>query len=203
MAQDESLSPADSLALIAGEQSRLTRRRGLNPAPTFAAWGLAWLLGYGACYLATATSALPLWAAIGLLAVLTAVAIVVPVVRGVQAARGVQGPSTMVGVMYGTSWGIGFLALWVINTVLAGHGLDTAGVSLLWSASSMLLVGLLYLAAGMLWRSVPQYLLGAWMIVFAAVSALVGFPGDFLVLSLAGGGGMLAQAAYFALRGRR
>ena len=38
------------------------------------------------------------------------------------------------------------------------------------------------------------------MMVTAAVSVMVGVPGNFAVLSLAGGGGLLLTAGYFMLR---
>jgi len=62
--------------------------------------------------------------------------------------------------------------------------------------------GLMYLAGGMLWRDVPQYVLGVWMLVSAAGSVLAGVPGNFLVLAFAGGGGMLVLSAYYTVRRR-
>ncbi|MBA8930241.1 hypothetical protein BC739_007474 [Kutzneria viridogrisea] len=188
-------SPEEMLALIAQERAELGRRRAVSPVPTFAAWGLAWLAGFGACYLA-ATGLLP-WLLAGLvLGVLVAVAVVVPIVRGARAASGVRGPSRQLGLMYGLSWVAGPLALSAINS---GLGAGTVP----WTASAMFMVGLLYLAGGMLWRDLSQYLLGLWVLLFAAISVHLGSPGNFLVLSLAGGGGMLVQAGWLALRGRR
>src|SRR6201991_2309959 len=78
-------------------------------------------------------------------------------------------------------------------------------ISLLWSGTSLLLTGTLSLAGGMLWQDRLQYGFGVWIIVSGGASVLVGVPGNFLVLCLAGGGGFLvASLVYFVreLRGR-
>ena len=103
--------------------------------------------------------------------------------------------------MYGWAWPLGFGALTLVNfRVIALGGLSDDAASLLWSGSALLLVGVLYLAGGALWQSLPMYALGVWMLVTGALSVLVGVPGNFLVLALGGGGGMLLTAAYFTVR---
>jgi hypothetical protein len=51
-----------------------------------------------------------------------------------------------------------------------------------------------------MWQDRVQYGLGAWMLVTGASSVLAGVPGNFAVVSLAGGGGLLLAAGYFVLR---
>jgi hypothetical protein len=63
-------------------------------------------------------------------------------------------------------------------------------------------VGLLYLAGGILWRSTAMYVLGGWIALVGAAATLAGLPGSYLLMALAGGGGMLAAAAVEAVRGR-
>lgn len=193
------MTPEESLALIQHQRADTRRRRGGGPAPILGMWGLAWLIGFGCCYLA-ARGVMPMPVAVAVTIALSVVAVTVPIVQGVRAARGVRGPSTTVGTMYGVAWGLAFALTSAINGGLERYVVSPDGLSLLWTASSMVVVGLLYLTAGMLWQSWPQYLLGAWVLVFAAVGVLVGVPANFLVLSLAGGGGMLALAVFWALR---
>ncbi|MGH3672436.1 MAG: hypothetical protein ACRDSH_17680 [Pseudonocardiaceae bacterium] len=200
--EEASLPPQASLELIEREGRQACRQLGVDPAPIFGLWGVAWLLGWGAIYLASPGGPgplLPMWAAGVILGVLYAAAIVLPIVRGVQAGRGVSGPSRVVGAMYGWSWTLGFCALTAINVGLMQHGLSDDTVSLLWSGTASLVIGLLYLAGGMLWRDRVQYLLGVWMLLTAAGSVFAGVPGDFAVLALAGGGGFLVQCAYYLL----
>ncbi|MEU7040606.1 hypothetical protein AB0A77_06040 [Streptomyces varsoviensis] len=197
------LSPAASLALIESERGRLLRRRGVHPAPIFASWGIAWLIGFGLCYLAAPggpSAPLPMWAAAAVLVALCLAAMVVPVVQGVRAGRGVRGPSRTTGAMYGACWALAFLALATVNLTLARRGLDADLTTLLWTGSSLTVTGVLYLAGGMLWQDRAQYLLGVWLLASAVAGVLAGVPGNFLVLSLAGGGGLLALALYYALR---
>jgi hypothetical protein len=200
MSQEDELSPAESLALIEGQRAELRRRRGVRPELISFAWGVAYLLGFGGCYLAL-HGVVPAALAGVVLGVLGAIALVLPIVLGVRATRGMRGPSRTVGAMYGTAWGLAFAANAVVQSSLQNqyaHSWDES--SLMWSSSSLAVVGLMYLAGAMLWRDVPQYVLGVWILVSAAGSVLAGVPGNFLVLAFAGGGGMLALSAYYALR---
>lgn len=61
----------------------------------------------------------------------------------------------------------------------------------------------MYLAGGMLWRDRGQFALGVWMLIAGAGSAFAGVPGNFLVLALAGGGGMLLQSGYYLVARHR
>jgi hypothetical protein len=202
---DAGMSPEASMELIARERRHVGKRLGVNPAPIFALWGVAFLVGWGACYLAVPQGPgpfLPVWAAITILVVLYAAAIALPIVIGVRAGRGVRGPSRLTGAMYGWGWALGFGALAVINAGLYRQGMAEETVSLLWSGTALLVTGLMYLAGGMLWRDLSQYALGVWMLVAAAGSVFAGMPGDFLVLSLAGGGGFLLWAGFWTVTGR-
>src|SRR5665647_3205213 len=91
-------------------------------------------------------------------------------------------------------------AVAAVNIGVTRLGLPDDAVTLLWSGSSLLLVGVLYLAAGALFQDRFQYGLGVWMLVSGACSVYAGVPGNFAVVSLAGGGGLLLAAGYFALR---
>lgn len=199
------LSAAASMELIERERQSVARRLGVNQAPIFAVWGVTFLVGWGACYLAApgGPRVLAVSAAIPIVVVLYLVAIAVPIVLGARAARGVRGPSRLTGAMYGWAWALGFLSLAAINTGLTRQGLAPATVSLLWTGTAQLVTGLIYLAGGMLWRDRVHYALGVWMLVVAAGSVFAGMPGDFLVLALAGGGGFLLWSVLSLVTGRR
>jgi hypothetical protein len=200
---DHALSAGESLALIERQHREARRRLGVNVALFYGPWGAAYLLGFGSIFL-TYPSASPLRIPGGMAAVITGVlfvtAFVVSVVNGTRAGRGVRGPSRVVGAMYGWSWTLGFCALSAVNVGVSRQGLPDDAATLLWSGSSLLLVGVLYLAGGALWQDRFQYGFGVWMLVTAAVSVLAGVPGNFAVLALAGGGGLLLTAGYFTLR---
>jgi len=197
------LSAAESLALIESQQKEVYRRLWVNVALFYGPWGAAYLLGFGSVFL-TYPSALPLRLPAGVAGVITGVlfatAVVVSVVAGSRASRGLRGPSQQAAAMYGWSWVLGFGTLMAVNLGVTKLGLSADAATLLWSGSSLLLVGVLYLAGGALWQDRFQYGLGVWMLVTGAASVLAGVPGNFAVVSLAGGGGLLLAAGYFLVR---
>ncbi len=197
------MTPEESLALIAKQTEDTRREIGPKPAVLLAVWGLVWLLGFGLIFLsAPPTSLLPLWVAAALAVAGFVGAMVYSAIYGIRAGRGVRGPSRLVGAMYGWSWMIAFGGLTVVNTALIRLGLDVELIPLLWSGTSLILTGLMYLAGGMLWQSKLQYGLGVWIIACGAASVLAGGPHNFLVLSLAGGGGFLVASLVFLVRPR-
>ncbi|HEV3357862.1 MAG TPA: hypothetical protein VG247_13795 [Pseudonocardiaceae bacterium] len=199
---DPPLSPADSMALIDAHQASRQRAQHLGGALLCGVWGVAYLVGWGAFYLSR-EHVLPVLVAGILTGVLTVAAIVFSAWFGARLGRGVRGPSQVTWAMYGCSWTIGFMALTAVNVGLQNAGLSDDQVTLLWSGSALLVIGLLYLAGGAMAHSWPQYVVGAWTMIAGAVSVYVGVPNNFLVLSLAGGGGFLAQAGYYTWRALR
>lgn len=203
--EGEPLSAAESLELIALQHERTRRELRVSPARLFGVWAFTWLVGWGLVYLSDDRSAalLPGWVAGIVVAVLMAGAIFYSAWHGSKPSRGIRGPSRRIGAMYGWSWGISFAAMCLIDiriTKLLPEGSDL--VPLLWTGTSLLLTGTLYLAGGMLWQDLRQYFLGGWIIVCGGASVLVGVPGNFLVLSLAGGGGFAVAALVYVVRPR-
>ena len=201
---DEVLNATASLALIDTELRRTRRQVRTNPTVLFSVWGGAWLIGFGAAYLAHGEGrTIPRWMGIAVPVALLAGALVWSIGYAVRTDRGISGPSRTVAAMYGWSWTLGFACLFAVNGGLIRHGLSTDEAALLWSSTALLLTGMMYLAGGMLWRDPFQYTLGVWSMLCAAGAVFAGVPGNFLVQALAGGGGFLALAAYHQLRVRR
>ncbi|MEV7097352.1 hypothetical protein AB0M80_31335 [Amycolatopsis sp. NPDC051045] len=198
---DEPMSAEESLNLIAQQNRRTRRELGGGPARMLAAWAFAWIVGWGFTYVAVLPGvAIPGWVGGVLVAVLFAAAIAYTGYVSARAGRGIRGPSRTVGAMYGYSWALASIGLTVIDIRITQFGsLTSDQVSLLWSGTWLLLTGVLYLAGGMVWQDKLMYGLGAWMIVSAGLSVVVGFPANFLVLAVCGGGGfLLAAIVYFA-----
>ncbi|MBE1498114.1 hypothetical protein H4696_005214 [Amycolatopsis lexingtonensis] len=205
--EDEPMSAEESLDLIARQSRRNQREFGGGPARMLAAWAFAWIVGWGFTYGTTRFwTAVPGW---------VAGAVVVPVLflgamayttyTSIRSGRGIRGPSRTVGAMYGYGWALSALGLMVVDIRITWFQVLSADqVSLLWSGTWLLLTGVMYLAGGMVWQDKLMYGLGAWMIVSAALSVLVGYPHNFLVLTICGGGGfLLASIVYFARERRR
>jgi hypothetical protein len=203
VAGEHPLSAEETLALIEQQQQEAQRKLGVNPALFYGPWGAAYLLGFGSIFFTYPTTFprhMPDAVAAAITGALFAAATVISVVTGARAGRGLRGPSREAGAMYGWSWTLGFCALAAVNIGVTRLGLPDDAVTLLWSGSSLLLVGVLYLAAGALFQDRFQYGLGMWMLMSGACSVFADVPGNFAVVSLAGGGGLLLAAAYFALR---
>lgn len=192
------LSPRESLALMSEQRAGAVRSLSPNPVPMFASWGAAWLLGFGSCYLASgrpATAVLPGWAAWAVLSGFSAAAMVITARQLRRSGRGVAGPSRTVAAMYGWSWALGCAGAYALNLGLASQGMPARLLPVLWPATTLLVVGVLYLAGGVVWQDRLIYGLGAWTLLVAGASVAAGPPANFAVLALAGGGGLLAAAA--------
>lgn len=164
----------------------------------YLAWGLAYLLGYGLFALSkgpTPLLALPaaLPAVVLVVGLFTAAA--VSVVSVIRAKRGGDGAQDLPGTLFGISWIVGFMALFLLITALAGTLDDERVQTLLWPVGSGLVVGLLYMMGGALDRDLVQYGLGTWLALVTAAGLFLGTPGLYWVLALVGSAGYLTASA--------
>jgi hypothetical protein len=198
------MTPAARLEMIDAERRRVTRQVRFNPAVVNGAWAVAWVVGFGAAYLAYGADRLiPGWLGPTVPVVLIVAAVALSIGYSARVGAGITGPTRRSAAMYGWAWTLGFAGLFVVNLALSRHGVPDRTVTLLWSASSLLLTGVLQMAGGALWRDWVMYAIGGWTIASATGAVLVGVPGAFLVLSLAGGGGFALLAAWVAHLQRR
>lgn len=195
--------PRVALALLEAERAHAQAALDPDPRVIFGIWGVAWLLGFMAMWLAASGSSpvrLPM-AATGLFFFgCIAGAVVLTMIHIGRRVAGVRGVSSVVGAMYGWSWFLGFATLAAVMAGAHRNGLPPHTAGLLWSVLSGLVVGVLYTAGGALWQDRTQFGLGVWILLSSAAGALAGFPSVYLVMALAGGGGFLVAAGYFAVR---
>jgi hypothetical protein len=200
---DTNLTPERSRSLIEWQRQEASSELSVDPAPFLISWGVVWLVGFGSFYFATAPHHfVPLWAASVVMGGLSAAAVLWMVSDLVRRGRGVAGPSRSLSVRYAWSWPIALGGILVLDAGLAYQGLPPALAPLLWPASSMVVAGSLYLAGGVAFADKAHYGIGVWALAVGAASVFAGSPGNFAVLALAGGGGLLATAALILL-GRR
>lgn len=198
------LSPAETLALVDGQRRKVDEALGVDPRLLYGVWGLAWSVGFATFWRTAggpegAYQRPALWVGI-LFGLLILGAIVVTAVHSSRASRGVRGASAEVGAMYGWAWFLGFAGYAALFVGMARAGASEELQALLAPSASCLLVGVLYLAGGAVWRDRVQFGLGGWIVAVTAAGAVVGLPGIYLVMSVAGGGGFLLAAAWFALQ---
>jgi hypothetical protein len=182
-------------------QSRVSLFPG--PAPILAAWGCVYLAGFGAFWLSVHTNVVATWVAVLILGGLGCLALAVSVARMTRLGRGVQGPSRRSAAMYSWCWPATLVGVTALDLGLTRHGLPEATLSLLWPGSFLLVVAVLFLCGGVLFGDRTQFGLGVWSLAVAAASTFAGWPGNYVVLALAGGGGLLTASAFqfFADRG--
>ncbi|MFE1798461.1 ABC transporter permease [Streptomyces sp. NPDC059517] len=159
---------------------------------TYISFGLAYLLGHGSAAVskgATPLLDLPGWLPMALLGAGLAVGTVTATAAALRAQRAATEPDDVLsGKLLGAAWVTAFAALFLAITGLTAT-LDLPDVqSLLWPTGSGFVVGLLYIAEGAQRRNLLHYGLGTWLALTSAGALLLGSPGLYWVLTLAGGG---------------
>lgn len=206
---DTAPDPAEGLRIIAAQTARV-RAREADSRVVFALWGVAWLVGYLPLYLTSAGvlgspgdaggTATPAPWAYAVLGCSILAAMVGTIVYTVRASAGIRGMSASVGVMFGWSWCIAFVGMWLVLGGLARAGASSEVMQLASNAVACLIVGALYLGCGAFTNDRPLYAIGVWVILVAAVAVSVGLPGTYLVMAVLGGGGFLVGALVEHLR---
>lgn len=197
---ERALPPAEMLRLLQEQEAAAVRRLTGEPYLFYAAWGLAWFVGFGALFLHYGLSGepyLPISRGVALAVLFSAMALALAVtVYAVRrSAVHVRGVSQDRGMMYGFAWAAGF-AMVVAIAVRFGESevspSDDAG--LLWAALSLLVVSVLYMAGAALWREWSMFWVGVWLCALNVVGTVAGPGWHALLTSVGGGGGFLVTA---------
>jgi len=166
-------------------QSRLLR----GYAVLLVVWAAAWAIGFGALWCGRDIGGVDLlptpvaWIVFGVCMV---AAIVWSIITGIRTGAGIRGRSRFQGMLYGWSWTISMVGTWLLLVGLQRAGLSDELAALLYPGAFALIVGVLYLAGGALWRAPVQYALGIVIIVVAVAATFAGTPYNFLVYAIAG-----------------
>jgi hypothetical protein len=206
MPTNDALDPRSAMDLVETTSRDATRALRVDESLLFLAWGVAWILGYGATFLSirgqdpyhgpAAWAYVVLAASIGLAAVFTGVTVS-------RTSRGIAGASATSGLMYGLSWPIGFAALFCLEGAIARAGASDAVLGLVASAGPALLVGIIYVVGAAIWRSTAMFALGAWLCLVVAIGGFAGVVDFAGIMAVAGGGGFLVAGAALLVRARR
>lgn len=182
-----------SMLQLAADQTQHTAHE-LHPRTDlmYLAWGLAWLLGFGAFALAAQSDPVITDTAAGVcLGALCIAAAVVTVWTVRRAADGVGGTSSRVGLLYGLAWLVGFACMGAIMAGFSKGDFSADSQDLLGVVLPCLLVSLLYMAGSAVWQDTTQFVVGAWLAVTGAAAAWAGLPSAYLIAAVGGGGGLL------------
>ncbi|MET0736591.1 MAG: hypothetical protein ABWY55_13230 [Microbacterium sp.] len=196
---DEPGDAAAMLEIVRAQQDRVNRRMAANVPPILLAWGIAWFVGFGLLWFidgAKPAVSIPLPVAVVIFIVLMAGALIATAILGIRSGRGIRSTpdSAFTGSVYGMTWTIGFVAIAVFGTALIRNGMPPELANIYYPTASTLFVGIMYILAGGIWRSRAALAMGGWIVLVALVAPFFGYPANYLIFSLAGGGVFLASA---------
>ncbi|MFC7549130.1 transporter [Plantactinospora sp. GCM10030261] len=201
-------SPAESLRLIQEQQAAAARQLIPDLRAYYLPWGLAWLIGFGVFFLRYGPDDrvfvdMPAWLPLAVLLALLVTAMVVSGVLSAKAYTQVSGDSSRRGGWYGSAWFLGFATLAVTLARVSGD-LPDDQAGLLWAGATVGLTGALHMAGGAIWLDGKLFALGVWISIINLIGVIAGPGWHALVVSVAGGGGMLLAGVLAGLaRSRR
>ncbi|MFC7877911.1 hypothetical protein [Isoptericola sp. NPDC057391] len=186
---------AESLRILREQQDRARAALGPDGRALYGAWGVAWLAGFLVLWTSARGRTQPEPWAYWLFAGLLAAAVVFTMVHTITRTAGTRGVSARTGTLYGWGWVLGFLVFSMFLGGLARAGAGPEVMGLASNGGACLVVGLLYVGGGVAFDDRRLYVLGVWILLVAGAASLVGLPGAYLVMAIAGGGGFLLMAA--------
>ncbi|WP_405428206.1 transporter [Micromonospora sp. NBC_00617] len=210
MEPDDDLPPSDAataLRLIRDQQAATVSRLEPDARLLYWPWGVAWLVGFGLFFLRYSPDGrvlvrLPDWLPLATLFTLLVAAGAIQAVAGARAYGQVTGDSAQRGRWYGWTWALGSVSAYAAVGRVSEH-LPHDLTALLWSAAAVGLTGALHMAGGAIWLDRDLFRLGVWISVINVVGVIAGPGWHALVISVAGGAGILIAGTIARLRQRR
>lgn len=187
------LDPAETLRLIRQQQEAARDATEPDGRLLFGAWGLAWLIGYLAMWTTARETGSPEPWAGWVLAGCIVGATTFTIVHSVTRTAGTRGASARIGALYGWTWFLAFTAFGVMLGAMGDAGAPPEVMAIAANGFACLIVGLMYIAGGLLFEENRMAAVGAWMLVTAVLAAFAGMPNTYLVMAVAGGGGFLVM----------
>jgi hypothetical protein len=145
---------------------------------------------------------MPQWLPMIVLFVLLFAALAVSTYFSGRTFRHVHGRSSVKGAMYGFSWFFAFLGMGVTISRF-NDLLPDLDQGLLWATLSVGITGTLHMAGGAVFEDRILFAVGVWILVVNMVGTVLGVGWHSLIISLAGGGGMLLAGSLQGLRVRQ
>jgi hypothetical protein len=204
---DRTLDPAAALALAESQGRDITARIAAFVPRLLIMWSVIWLLGFGLLWLVDGGEPhvdVPLPIAVAGFGALMLVGIAVSAVFGIRSGRGIRSAprSAFPGVIYGTAWPVGAIALGALGGALGMHGMSDELGNVYYPVVFTIFTGLMWIFAGALWRAVPAVIVGWVTVALAIAAAFVGAPHHYFVLALGGFLAFLSTGIVLAVRSR-
>ena len=196
MLEDQDMSVQEAAAVVREARVRARRELVISAPLVYAAWGLVWLLGYGAMWVSvrgqhpyTGPSGVSI-ATVFVLAGFAAAAVLVIIHRS---AAGIDGQSVRYRRIILATWATGYLILLLVQAAISSS-VSTRTLAFVALAGPLLLAGLAYILASVLGRNRPAFALGAWLMIAGASCAWQAPATTLAICALAGGGAFLVMA---------
>ncbi|MEV0196246.1 hypothetical protein [Nonomuraea sp. NPDC050691] len=198
-------TPEETLRLIEQQRAATVRQLKGEPLLLYTPWGVAWLVGFGAIFLhfgldGRGLAPISQMQAVGVLQGAQVLAGAFAGFGIARQSRQVRGDTSARGAMIGYSWVAG-MALMVIICVRLSVGLPEEEVQILWTGSSLLVVGLMYMMTAAVWLEWPMFFLGAWTVAVNATGVMLGAGRQALLIAVLVGGGFIAASLWLRRRG--
>ena len=196
MLEDQDMSVQEAAAVVHDARARARRELVISAPLVYAAWGLVWLLGYGAMWLSvrgqhpyTGPSGVSI-ATVFVLAGFAAAAVLVIIHRS---AAGIDGQSVRYRRVILATWATGYVILLLVQAAISSS-VSTRTLAFVALAGPLLLAGLAYVLVSVLGRNRPAFALGAWLMIAGAGCAWQAPATTLAICALAGGGAFLLMA---------
>jgi hypothetical protein len=181
----------EAAAVVQDARVRARRELVISAPLVYAAWGLVWLVGYGAMWLSVRGQhpyTGPSGVSIAAVFVLAGFAVATVLVITSRAVAGIGGRSVRDRRIILATWTVGYLILLLVQAVISSS-VSTRTLAFAGFAGPVLLAGLTYILASALGRNRPALVLGAWLVIAGLSCAWLAPAAILATCALAGGGG--------------
>ena len=196
MQGDQDMSVQEAAAVVRDARALARRELVISAPAVFTAWGLVWLLGYGAMWLSVRGQHPyrgPSGVSIAAVFVLAGFAAAAVLVVAHRAAAGIGGRSARHRRILLGTWAAGYLILLLVQGSISGL-VSARALAFAGFAGPLLLAGLVYVLASVLGRDRPALALGSWLVLVGAGCAWLAPAAILATCALAGGGAFLLAA---------
>jgi hypothetical protein len=193
---DQDMSLRQAAAIMSDARAHARKELAINAPVVYTAWGLVWLIGYGAMWLSVRGQHPyhgPSGVSIAAVIVLAAFAAAAVLAVAYRAAAGIGGESARHRRVILTTWVVGYVILLAVQTAISGS-VSTWALAFADFVSPLLLAGLVYVLAAVLGRNRPALVLGSWLVIVGAICAWLAPAAMLATCALAGGGAFLLIA---------
>ena len=197
MLGEQDMSVQEAAAVVQDARARARKELVISTPLVYMAWGLVWLVGYGAMWLSVRGQhpyTGPSGVSVAAVFVLAGFAVATVLVIASKAVAGIDGRSVRHRRIIGATWAIGYLSLLIVAPAVSSS-VSTRTLAFISFAGPMLLAGLVYILAAALGRNPTAFVLGAWLVIVGISCAWLAPATILAACAVAGGGAFLLTAA--------